>query len=203
MKYPVFALILFGLLSYPAQARHRHQPTTYAASPECNVTMPCEGVSLSARGERVVKAMGGFGIARNRYTPTASPQPAKQSRHVRHHAEHRIRTTVTSERPSIHVTDAVVDHPAGCPHTAFCGCGAAVRLFGKPIRNLWLAANWFQFPKTSPAPGMAAVRRHHVMVLEADLGGGIWMVYDPNSGRHATRIHARSIAGYTIVRPHS
>jgi hypothetical protein len=49
---------------------------------------------------------------------------------------------------------------------------------------------------------MAAVRRHHVMVLEADLGGGMWRVYDANSGHHMTRIHARSLAGYTIVNPH-
>jgi len=97
----------------------------------------------------------------------------------------------------------IVAHPAGCPATAFCGCGAAVRVFGAPIRALWLAANWFRFPRAAPAPGMVAVRRHHVMVLEADLGGGVWRVYDANSGRHLTRIHARSIAPYTIVDPHA
>jgi hypothetical protein len=49
---------------------------------------------------------------------------------------------------------------------------------------------------------MVAVRRHHVFVLEAHLGGDQWQVYDANSGGHATRIHARSIAGYQIVNPH-
>lgn len=97
----------------------------------------------------------------------------------------------------------IVAHPAGCPRAAFCGCGAAVRVFGHSVRELWLAANWFKFPRTSPAPGAVAVRRHHVMVLEADLGGGVWTVYDANSGGHATRIHARSIAGYVIVDPHA
>jgi len=95
----------------------------------------------------------------------------------------------------------IVAHPSGCPRSAFCGCGAAVRLFGRPVRSLWLVANWFRFPRTAPAPGMAAVRKHHVMVLEADLGGGIWRVYDANSGGHLTRVHARSIAGYRIVNP--
>lgn len=95
----------------------------------------------------------------------------------------------------------VVAHPVGCPMRAFCGCGAAVRVFGHSVRELWLAANWFRFPRASPAPGMVAVRRHHVMVLEADLGGGVWQVYDANSGRHLTRVHARSIAGYVIVSP--
>jgi hypothetical protein len=98
-------------------------------------------------------------------------------------------------------TGQIVAHPGGCPRSAFCGCGASVRLFGHSVRGLWLASNWFRFPRAAPAPGMAAVRSHHVMVLEADLGGGVWQVYDANSGGHATRVHARSIAGYTIVNP--
>lgn len=84
---------------------------------------------------------------------------------------------------------------------AFCGCGAAVHIFGAPIRYLWLAANWFRFPRAAPAPGMAAVRQHHVFVLESHIYGSIWMVYDANSGGHMTRIHPRSIAFYTIVNP--
>jgi hypothetical protein len=94
-----------------------------------------------------------------------------------------------------------VEHPAGCPWRAFCGCGAAVRIFGRPVRDLWLAANWFRFPRATPAPGMAAVRRHHVFVLEQWLGGTTWLVFDANSGHHGTRVHARSIAGYAIVNP--
>lgn len=96
----------------------------------------------------------------------------------------------------------IVAHPAGCPRRAFCGCGAAVRVFGAPLRALWLAANWFRFPRAVPAAGMVAVRRHHVFVLERHLGGDRWLVFDANSGRRLTRIHARSIAGYTIVNPH-
>lgn len=97
----------------------------------------------------------------------------------------------------------LVPHPAGCPSRAFCGCGAAVRVFGAPVRALWLAAAWFRFPRAAPASGMVAVRNHHVFVLEAHLGGDTWQVYDANSGGHATRIHARSIAGYVIVNPHA
>jgi len=95
-----------------------------------------------------------------------------------------------------------VEHPAGCPWRAFCGCGAAVRIFGRPVRDLWLAANWFRFPRATPAPGMAAVRRHHVFVLEQWLGGSTWLVFDANSGHHGTRVHPRSIVGYAIVNPH-
>lgn len=161
------ALVLTLLMVSGAEARPRQR--VIVADPGCNVLWPCQDVAPSARGERIVKAMGGFGSAQKVYTPRAA--------------------------------GSVVSHPAGCPSRAFCGCGAAVRVFGSPVRSLWLAANWFKFPRSAPAAGMVAVRRHHVFVLEADLGGGVWQVYDANSGGHATRIHARSIAGYVIVNP--
>jgi hypothetical protein len=91
--------------------------------------------------------------------------------------------------------------PTGCPH-AFCGCAASLQIFGKIIPTLNAAANWFRFPRTSPAPGMVAVRRHHVMVLE--MPGSTpdrWIVFNPNGGRHLTWRHERSIRGYTIVNP--
>lgn len=94
-----------------------------------------------------------------------------------------------------------LEHPAGCPRRAFCGCGAAVRIYGWPVRELWLAANWLKFPRAEPAAGMVAVKRHHVFVLERHLGGATWLAYDANSGRHATQLHARSIAGFRIVNP--
>jgi len=50
---------------------------------------------------------------------------------------------------------------------------------------------------------MVAVRRHHVFVLEHHISGDQWLTYDANSGRHLTRVHVRSIAGYTIVNPRS
>jgi hypothetical protein len=96
----------------------------------------------------------------------------------------------------------ILPHPAGCPKRAFCGCGAAVKVFGEPIRSLRLARAWFKFPRTSPAPGMVAVRRHHVMVLESHVEGKDWLVYDANSGGRKTRRHVRSIAGFVIVNPH-
>lgn len=94
-----------------------------------------------------------------------------------------------------------VAHPIGCPSRAFCGCGASVRVFGHSVRALWPAAAWLRYPRAAPAPGMAAARRHHVMVLESHLSGSTWLVYDANSGHGGTRVHARSIAGYSIVDP--
>ena len=91
--------------------------------------------------------------------------------------------------------------PAGCPR-AFCGCEASLYLFGKIRPELNLAANWIRkFPRTSPAPGMAAARSGHVMVLMSHVEGNDWLVHDGNSGGGLTRQHIRSIRGYTIVNP--
>jgi hypothetical protein len=74
-----------------------------------------------------------------------------------------------------------------------------VRVFGNPIRTFgW--RNSFKFPRAAPAPGRVAVRRHHVFVLLEQIRGHLWLAYDANSGRHLTRIHARSIIG-AIVNP--
>jgi hypothetical protein len=103
-----------------------------------------------------------------------------------------------------HIQSGVVigGRPAGCPR-AFCGCEASLYLFGRIIPELNLAANWLRkFPRTSPAPGMAAARRGHVFVLLSHVEGSNWMVRDGNSGGHLTRLHVRSIAGYGIVDPH-
>lgn len=97
----------------------------------------------------------------------------------------------------------IVEHPAGCPRRAFCGCGVSVKVYGKPVKNLFLAANWLKFPRTEPMSGMVAARRGHVMYIIQYLGGNNATVYDPNSGGHKTRIHTRSLAGYKVVNPGS
>jgi hypothetical protein len=190
----VLAALLICASSFGGEAsaapkhRHHHAVATRVtlAHPDCNVKFPCEGVISSPRGEMIARKVG-IGGAQKIYKPR-SAAPAR-----------------------IHVatlaTAGLVSHPDGCPARAFCGCGAVKRLettwgiiVAKP-REMWLAAAWFKFPRAAPAAGMVAVRRHHVFVLEAHLDGATWLAYDANSGRHATRIHARSIAGYAIVDP--
>jgi hypothetical protein len=97
----------------------------------------------------------------------------------------------------------IVSHPPGCPRRAFCGCGAALEVFGKHVRSLWLARNWFRFPRTSPAPGMVAVRRNHVFVIREVRGPGLVLAYDANSGGRKTRLHVRSLKGFVVVNPHA
>lgn len=55
----IFTLFVFSGAEARSRAVHAH--------PDCNVLWPCAGVETSARGQRVVKAMGGFGAARKVY----------------------------------------------------------------------------------------------------------------------------------------
>src|SRR5512141_20081 len=74
----------------------------------------------------------------------------------------------------------VGSRPEECPRS-FCGCEASRYVFGKVRPELNLASNWMRFPRAAPAPGMVAVRNHHVMVLMSHAGGNEWLVHDGNS----------------------
>lgn len=169
--------VAFSSVASEARPYRSHQ------APECNITMPCD-----------------FSYSQTRREPTLRPSLQRSSLQ----AYRATRLTVTdaggAATASVSGARIVGSRPAGCP-SSFCGCGAALRVFGRIVPELNLAANWLRFPRTSPAPGMVAARRGHVFVLEQHLGGDTWLAYDPNSGGHATRIHARSLRGYTIVNP--
>lgn len=192
MKQIILAASLFVVFTTSAEARK-----TSAAHPDCNITMPCEGVANSARGERVVKAMGGFGSAQKVYTRKVASRSYES---VDRAYKYRVRG-IQRDVPVTRVAAQMLPHPAGCPRSLFCGCGAAMEVFGTPRRDLWLAANWLRFPRTSPASGMVAARRGHVFVLKQQLGNGSWLVADYNSGGRQSRLHVRSLSGYTIVNP--
>lgn len=85
----------------------------------------------------------------------------------------------------------------------YCGCEASRYVFGRARPELFLAYNWIRyFPRTEPAPGMAAARSGHVMVLIRHVRGLNWLVHDGNSGGGLTRRWVRSIRGYVTVNPH-
>ena len=130
------------------------------------------------------------------------------------HKMHRVYGhTVRAFRPArrmvahiSHVASAtqVVSHPEGCPRSQFCGCGVSVRVFGSPVRDLWLVQNWYRFPRAQPAPGNVAILglRHVAYILET-FGDGTATLYDPNSGGGLTRVHRVSLRGWAVVDPRS
>src|SRR5690606_10962051 len=98
-----------------------------------------------------------------------------------------------------HVT--YLPHPSGCPRRSFCGCGASVRVFGKPVRNLCVARIWFRLPHARCAPSTVAARRSHVFVIDRCYGAGTVLASDFNSGGLKSRRHRRSLKGFAIVSP--
>jgi hypothetical protein len=151
--------------------------------------------------------------------PRGRPHAARQARThraatVRRHHEARqarqaprrspVRYSRPTHRQVAYRGEGVVGgRRAGFPF-AFCGAEASYYVFGVAKRELWLAANWiWKFHRASPAPGMAAARPGHVMVLIRHVEGSDWLVHDGNSGHHLTREHVRSINGFTVVDPHS
>jgi hypothetical protein len=140
-------------------------------------------------------------------TAQARPDRVRNARAARHHREGSARLPRDRDRRAagaqVHRQAQIIGgRPAGCPRQ-FCGCAASIKLFGKIRADLNLASNWLRkFPRTSPAPMMAAARRGHVMVLLEHVGGDKWLTFDGNSGKGLTRIHVRSIRGFAVVNPH-
>lgn len=175
--------------------------STAAAHPKMGINAPKLGTTFSAKRHkrhhvvrhRTQDAVGIIAQCDDRYCVSGVGGNA-----------HSWRETVPVRRRShySHDTATVVGgRPNGCPH-AFCGCEASLYKFGRIIPSLNLAWNWVKkFPRTSPAPGMAAARRGHVFVLISHISGSEWLVHDGNSGGHRTREHVRSINGYVIVNP--
>lgn len=97
---------------------------------------------------------------------------------------------------------AQITKPAECRGISrYCGCGASIEVFGRAIRELFLAANWFRFPKAQPAPGMVAVRQHHVFTIKKVINQNTVVAIDHNYGGRSF-IHVRNLNGYSVRNPH-
>ena len=171
-------LVAFAFVVFTSAASEARPPRIVGQAPGCNVTMPCD-----------------FSNSPTRRVSLNSHDGESQGIQRRAILSSNARAAANSGRGEI-----VGGRPAGCPRS-FCGCGASMRVFGRIVPGLNLASNWLRFPRAAPAPGMVAARRGHVFVLEQHIGGDTWMAYDANSGGRATRIHARSLRGYTVVNP--
>ena len=171
------------LLTAPAEARHGSRLYNQAPS-----------------GQIDAAAIPAYPLDHQARTPGARRAAGRHSAHAARARRHSPEADWGIQRASN--GESYLAHPAGCPWRAFCACGASVEVFGHAIRELWPASAWYRFPRTQPAPGMVGVRSHHVFVLRSHIEGSTWLIADYNSGGHESRLHARSISGYTIVNPH-
>jgi hypothetical protein len=145
--------------------------------------------------------------ARGRHHAGHQPRHRRVAAYRRHHEAREVRKATRrsfvghSRHMAYDRGNVISGRPAGCPYQ-FCGCSASLYVFGKIIPALNLAANWLRFPRTSPAPGMAAARPGHVFIIVSVNGDGTVVAHDGNSGHHLTRIHTISLRGFTVVNPH-
>lgn len=203
----ILAAALFAFASTHAEAA-RVQRTNTVCAPTNDVMHPCAYNPNFLQGVRSIKVT----MKRERVSALTPEQP-RRARYGRRHQSYEpvqpyrapvftqvARTVVGAVERVASVATQFLPHPAGCPRSAFCGCGAA-RELGINDRSLWLARSWYKFPRTAAAPNTVAVRPHHVFVLKQHVGGDKWLVADYNSGGRMSRLHVRSISGYTIVSP--
>ena len=78
--------------------------------------------------------------------------------------------------------------PVGCP-PLWCGCGLALKLFGRHVRELWAARAWLKFERApGPVPGSIAVlsrgrRGGHVGIVRGTDAHGNPIIYSGNHNR--------------------
>jgi hypothetical protein len=158
------------------------------------------GVFVAFTAVAALFVMSALDLAAAQSMPCANPMKCS------HRAEHRQEIRLRSARARVQLDangnsgSIIGGRPGGCPHN-YCGCGLRMYL-GISDKRFNLAWNWAKFfPRTSARAGAAAVRRGHVMLLESQVSGSVWIVRDYNSGSGLSRIHERDVRGYIFVDP--
>lgn len=196
------ATVILAAVSSPADARHHSGRSHHIrqVSGVAPVQQFCEARYCGEPGSIQFQPSGGA----LRHTAHRQPRvkTVREARTYRAHPE----TKPAARLPATAATSnevREVDHPAGCPPVAFCGCGTSLYLLGKAVREggLAIAREWLGFPRAAVSAGMAVVTGggRHVYAIIRDLGGGRVLAYDPNAGRHRTLIHVREIGRRDVV----
>lgn len=175
-------------------------------------SLPAEARPYAKRATSGIQTAPAFDVAAIPPYPTeAMPGAAPAGRGLR--AAKRSRTAVRSRgdvnaSPEPSYGEGVIGgRPPECRIVIgrrlipYCGCAVSLKVFGKPIRELFLAANWRKFPRAAAAAGRVAWRWGHVILIEDVHGDGTVTAYDPNSGSGLTRRHRVSLRGYRVVDP--
>ena len=173
LKTVILAALALVCLSLPAEARPRHV-AHHQYSPECNVSMPCEGVD-----KPVVSAKEARRLARGQALYDAMPFGMPTDRAGNAIPRWAARWTAKPR--------------------AWCGWWLA-RHKGIRDARLNLARNWATLygSKSHPKPGAVVVWRHHVGIITGRADHG-WIVKSGNDG-HAVRERPRSVAGAIAFR---
>lgn len=176
------AFLFLGTLSAEARPRHAHH--THQAKPAAEACF--------------------FFCPQQQAEPVRSSKAARRAQQTAEQFSAAPAQSFNQESGSRHASDTVVGgRPTGCP-SRWCGCQASIEIFGKIVPYLNLAANWLRsFPHvahSAGAPGMAAARPGHVVVLREHIAGNRWIIKDGNYAG-AAHIREADLSSYTIVDP--
>jgi hypothetical protein len=166
----------------------------------CLALANCASSNTSSRVERTSRATATADAQSSRHVRTAHGRIDCDERGCSDRGNASRAAIARASYASLDDGMVVGRRPEECP-ASFCGCEASRYVFGKVRPELNLASNWMRFPRAAPAPGMVAVRNHHVMVLMSHAGGNEWLVHDGNSGGRLTREHVMPISRYVVVNP--
>lgn len=173
----ITSLVVFAIT--PAEARHHYRHVAhvvvkaYAADSGCNLPGPnmmrCEGVAPSPRGLRVVKAMGGWGVAKEQYTP-----PVREVRAVSRERSDNFSSSSFGSigKPSRYIGGRLV-----------CAINVGVALAERGIKGTGsaLAHSYDHWGVATPVPvvgGVAVSDRRgggHVAIVSRVEGGRVWV----------------------------
>jgi uncharacterized protein (TIGR02594 family) len=125
------------------------------------------------------------------YKPVYSEQFDNDGR-IHNRSEYKVakkkEIIVAAKQNNVKTADLGSKRPSGCP-SAWCGCWLSLEVFGKNIRELWLAKNWLKFRHTSPSVGSVAVMSRrgggHVGIVTAFDEKGNPII---KSGNHGHRV---------------
>jgi hypothetical protein len=168
--------------SAEARQRHRHHVVHQLYSPECNVSMPCEGVGKPD------------------FFAKSAKMSAKESRRLARGQA--LYDAMPFGMPTDRAGKAIPRWAARwtAKPRAWCGWWLA-RKRGIRDARLNRAAAWAHLygSPSRPRPGAVVVWRHHVGELVSHVSGSVWIVRSGNDG-NAVRERPRSIAGAIAFR---
>jgi len=179
----ILAALVLSITAAQARPRHHHHQhrhvVTSVADPGCNILFPCEGVTVSQRGQQIEHAMP-FGKAQKTYR-RAVERPVQWAGSS---------GLVDRARSYMGQTAAQV----GVRRTLWCSAFLRHLTHARGVDDR--AISWLSQPRTTARVGAIAVMRHHVGIVSGfDARGNPILV----SGNHGRRVGEGVYSAHRVI----
>jgi hypothetical protein len=122
---PRLVCVAFAFLALSSTVSEARPSRPFSQASGCNLTMPCDfSISKTGRNQVVYNARPSQPLERLSHLPRGRVDLGQRE----------------ISRADVAGAQIVSGRPSGCPRS-FCGCGAALRVFGRIVPELNLAAN--------------------------------------------------------------